>query len=157
MMGKHTAYLVAGPLRALPNVRQFLEGKDNVGRENSMGIIGDEYEDSALLESMLRELARRLSNAVAANYQKSINFLGLGGIKIFRDLIYGMRGVVRDDHRFYKKHGLYDFPQKDIGRQLFNLGMGFAFMLKPVRIQAFERMPAMYIKLHEHIVKSGKP
>ena len=48
MMGKHTTYLVAGPLRALPNVRQFLEGKDNVGRENAMCIIGDEYEDSVL-------------------------------------------------------------------------------------------------------------
>ncbi len=81
-----------------------------------MGIIGDEYEDSALLEGLLRDLARRLSTAVAAFYQKSVNFLGLGGIKIFRDLIYGMRGLVRDDHRFYKKHGLYDFPQKKIGQ-----------------------------------------
>ncbi len=112
MMGKHTAYLVAGPLRALPTVRQFLEGKDNVGRENAMGIIGDEYEDSMFLDSLLRQAAGRLSRAAQAKYQKSINFLGWGGIKIFRDLIYGMRGVVRDDHRFYKKHGLYDFPQK---------------------------------------------
>jgi len=94
---------------------------------------------------------------MAADYQKSVNFLGLGGIKIFRDLIYGMRGVVRDDHRFYKKRGLYDFPQKDLAKQLFNLAMGFAFTLKPVRVQAFERMPDLYIKLHQLIVKSGKP
>lgn len=157
MMGKHTAYLVAGPLRALPNVRQFLEGKDNVGRENSMAIIGDEYEDSARLEALLRSCAERLARATAAKYQKSVNFLGLGGMKIFRDLIYSMRGVVRDDHRFYKKNGLYDFPQKDIPKQFFNLGMGTAFKLKFVRVQAFEQMPAMYIKLHEQIVKSGKP
>lgn len=157
MMGKHTAYLVAGPLRALPNVRQFLEGKDNVGRENCMGIIGDEYEDSNLLEGLLRDTANRLARASAAGYQKSVNFLGLGGMKIFRDLIYSMRGVVKDDHRFYKEKGLYDFPQKDIGKEMFNLGMGLAFMLKPVRIQAFERMPELYIKLHKDIVDSGKP
>lgn len=157
MMGKHTAYLVAGPLRSLPNVRQFLEGKDNVGRENAMSIISDEYKDSTQLEKLLTVSAQRLARAAEANYQKSINFLGLGGIKIFRDLIYSMRGVVGDDHRFYKKHGLYDFPQKDIGKQVFNLGMGVAFKLKPVRIQAFERMPALYIQLHKQIVKSGKP
>ena len=156
MMGKHTAYLVAGPLRSLPNVRQFLEGKDNVGRENAMCIIGDEYEDSLYLESLLRNSAKRLSQAALAKYQKSINFLGVGGIKIFRDLIYSMRGVVGDDHRFYKKNGLYDFPQRDLGKQVFNLSMGMAFKLKPVRMQAFERMPEMYIQLHKQIVKSGK-
>lgn len=91
MMGKHTAYLVAGPLRSLPNVRQFLEGKDNVGRENAMCIIGDEYEDSSYLETLLRNSAERLSHAALDKYQKSINFLGIGGIKIFRDLIYSMR------------------------------------------------------------------
>jgi hypothetical protein len=156
MMGKHTAYLVAGPLRSLPNVRQFLEGKDNVGRENAMCIIGDEYEDSLYLENLLRNSAKRLSQAALAKYQKSINFLGVGGIKIFRDLIYSMRGVVGDDHRFYKKNGLYDFPQRDLGKQVFNLSMGMAFKLKPVRMQAFERMPEMYIQLHKQIVKSGK-
>lgn len=156
MMGKHTAYLVAGPLRSLPGVRQFLEGKDNVGRENAMCIIGDEYEDSHYLENLLRYSANRLSQATLTNYQKSINFLGWGGMKIFRDLIYSMRGVVGDDHRFYKKHGLYDFPQKDLGKQFFNLGMGLAFKSRTVRMQAFERMPEMYIKRHKEIVDKKK-
>lgn len=35
--------------------------------------------------------------------------------------------------------------------------MGVAFMLKPVRMQAFERMLVVYIQLHKNIVKSGKP
>lgn len=157
MMGKHTVYLVAGPLRALPSVRQGLEGKDNVGRENCMGIIGDEYEDSNQLESLLQATAQRLSRAAEAKYQKSINFLGVGGIKIFRDLIYGMRGVVPDDHRFYKEKGFYDFPNKDIGKHFFNIGMGILFKFKPVRVQAFERMNELYIKLHKQIVVSGKP
>ena len=154
MMGKHTAYLVAGPLRSLPNVRQFLEGKDNVGRENAMCIIGDEYEDSSYLEGLLRNSAKRLAQAAETRYRKSVNFLGLGGIKIFRDLIYSMRGVVRDDHRFYKRHGLYDFPQRDRGKQLFNLTMGMAFKIKSVRVQAFERMPEMYIQRHRQIVET---
>lgn len=156
MMGKHTGYLVAGPLRALPTVRQFIEGKDNVGRENAIFIIGDEYEDSAYLDDLLRFSARRLAEAADKKHQKSVNFLGIGGMKIFRDLIYGMRGVVRDDHRFYKKNRLYDFPQKKIPQEVFNLGMGMAFTLKSVRLQAYERMPELYIKLHKDIVESGK-
>ena len=37
-------------------------------------------------------------------------------MKVFRDLIYQMRGMMREDHRFYKEHGFYDFPQKRKGR-----------------------------------------
>lgn len=154
MMKKHTGYLVSGPLRYLPSVRQFLEGKDNVGRENSMFIIGDEYKNSEFLESLIRTSTNRLSDAVEAKYQKSVNFLGIGGMKIFRDLIYSMRGVVGDDHRFYKEKKLYDFPQKDIKKQIFNISMGLAFKFKPVRMQAYERMPEMYIQLHKKIIDS---
>jgi hypothetical protein len=35
--------------------------------------------------------------------------------------------------------------------------MGFAFMFEPVRLQPFERMPAMYIQQHKRIVDSGVP
>ena len=46
---------------------------------------------------------------------------GAGMIEIIkpyadRDLIYQMQGLMREDHRFYKKHGFYDFPQKHKGR-----------------------------------------
>jgi len=156
MMGKHTAYLVAGPLNQLPGVRQFLEGKDRVGKENSMGIISDEESDSARQEALIVDLAGRLDRATRANYQKGVNFLGVGGIKIFRDLIYGMRGVVRDDHRFYRERGLYDFPQRNVSMQVFNLFMGTAFIFKPVRVQAWKNMKPLYIAQHKHIVDSGK-
>ena len=41
-----------------------------------------------------------------------LNFLGIGGMKFFRDLIYMMRGLMRADHKFFKAHDQYDFPQK---------------------------------------------
>jgi multimeric flavodoxin WrbA len=157
MMGKHSCYLVAGPLGQLPGVRQFMEGKDRVGRENAMGIVSDEEGDSGRLQALIVDLAGRLDRAARAKYQKGVNFLGLGGIRIFRDLIYGMRGVVRDDHRFYRKHGLYDFPQRNLPNQAFNLFMGVAFMFKFVRVQAFERMKPLYIFQHKRLVDSGKP
>ena len=51
-------------------------------------------------------------------------FYGVGGMKIFRDLIYVMRGLMKADHKFYKKHGVYDFPQKQRGRMLVILLVG---------------------------------
>ena len=55
---------------------------------------------------------------------RPVTFLGFGGQKIFRDDIYGnLRFVFQGDHRYYKKHGFYDFPQKDIRARLTNLVM----------------------------------
>ena len=156
MMGKHTCYLVAGPLGQLSNVREFLEGKDRVGKENSMGVISDECPDSAHLQALIEQLAVRLDRACRAKYQKGVNFLGVGGMKIFRDLIYGMRGVVRDDHRFYKKRKLYDFPQKNLKNQLFNLFMGVATTFKFVRIGAYQNMKPLYILEHKRLVDSDR-
>ncbi|MCQ2151036.1 MAG: hypothetical protein MJY46_04145 [Bacteroidales bacterium] len=39
-------------------------------------------------------------------------------MKIFRDLIFLMRGLMRADHRFFKSHGQYDFPQKKFGTSM---------------------------------------
>ena len=39
-------------------------------------------------------------------------------MKIFRDLIWLMQGMMKADHKFYKEHGQYDFPQKKYGTML---------------------------------------
>jgi hypothetical protein len=39
-------------------------------------------------------------------------------MKIFRDLIWLMQGMMRADHKFYKAHGQYDFPQQKRGTML---------------------------------------
>ena len=45
-------------------------------------------------------------------------------MKIFRDLIWLMRGLMKADHEYYKKHGVYDFPQKKRGQMLKMLLLG---------------------------------
>ena len=61
-------------------------------------------------------MVRTLVYAVLHHYTQPQNFYGVGGLKIFRDLIYEMQGLMKEDHRFYKEHGFYDFPQKKKGR-----------------------------------------
>ena len=39
-------------------------------------------------------------------------------MKIFRDLIWQMQGMMRADHKFFRSHGQYDFPQKKSGKMM---------------------------------------
>jgi len=61
----------------------------------------------------LQGLAGQLVQFAAEGYKKPVTYLSVGGRKIFRDEIWGgLRFVFQADHRFYAKHGVYDFPQK---------------------------------------------
>ena len=63
-------------------------------------------------------MAKNLVYALENKIVTPQNFYGIGGMKIFRDLIWIMQGMMRADHKFYKSHGQYDFPQKQRGRML---------------------------------------
>lgn len=89
-----------------------MEGKTNEGTGVER-VAGDENAP----EQEIDQLAQTLTYAMETHYQQPKNFFGVGGLKIFRDLIYQMQGLMRADHRFYRAHGFYDdFPQKHRGR-----------------------------------------
>ena len=113
-MGKPVGYLIHGALSAEPNLRQLIEARAQVGGNTLAGIACDETEIDGQIDRLARELAYALEN----DFQQSVNFYGVGGMKIFRDLIFRMQGLMREDHRFYKEHGFYDFPQKHMGAVL---------------------------------------
>jgi hypothetical protein len=66
----------------------------------------------------------QLAYAIRYRHTRPSNFYGVGGMKIFRDLIWEMQGLMREDHRFYKKNGHYDFPQKHRARMLAMYAVG---------------------------------
>ncbi len=106
-MGKPVAYLVDGNLSEEENLRVLMEARAQVGG-NQLAGIANSFED-------IGQMAERLEYCIVNSYTQPKNFYGVGGLKIFRDLIYMMQGLMREDHRFYKKHGFYDFPQKKRG------------------------------------------
>ena len=112
-MGKPVGYLVDGPLSREPNLQMLMEARAQVGGNYLAGIATDEYAP----EREIDQLAETLSYAIENDYQQPKNFFGVGGLKIFRDLIYQMQGLMRADHKFYREHGFYDdFPQRHRGR-----------------------------------------
>ncbi len=113
-MGKPTGYLISGNYPAETNLQMIIEGRSEVGGNFLAGVACDEINPDAEID----RLAERLDYAITHKYIQPRNFYGISGMKIFRDLIWLMRGLMKADHRFYKAHGLYDFPQKKKGTAL---------------------------------------
>ena len=92
----------------------IVEGRAEVGGNYLCGVATDEGGTA----EEIRTLADSLVFALEKKLSRPANFYGVGGMKIFRDLIYVMRGLMKADHKFYKAHGIYDFPQKQKKRIL---------------------------------------
>ncbi len=110
-MGMPIGYLVNGEYSAESNLQMILEGRSEVGGNFLAGVATNEGDTDGEIDRM----AKTLTYAIRNGYTKPSNFYGVGGMKIFRDLIYIMQGLMKADHKFYKAHGQYDFPQKKKG------------------------------------------
>ena len=120
-MGKPVGYLIDGHLSAEPNLSTLIEARAEVGGNHLAGIATNETD----AEHNIDRLAGELIYSIVRHYEQPRNFYGVGGLKIFRDLIYLMQGLMREDHRFYKQNGFYDdFPQKHRGRILAMYAIG---------------------------------
>ena len=113
-IGMPVGYLISGDLSREFNLQTIIEARAQVGTNFLAGIATDETNPDGEID----RLAQTLSYALAHKYVPPQNFYGIGGMKIFRDLIWLMQGMMRADHKFYKSHGQYDFPQKKRGMML---------------------------------------
>jgi len=107
-MGRPAGYIISGKFSTEINLQMVIEGRIQVGGNVPVGIATDEKDPDKEIDM----LAANVAYALEHKYSQPSNFYGVGGMKIFRDLIYEMRGMMRADHKFFKKHGQYDFPQK---------------------------------------------
>ena len=107
-IGMPVGYLISGNFSREQNLRTIVEARAQVGTNFLAGVATDEKDTDAQIDA----LARKLAYALEHRYVPPQNFYGVGGMKIFRDLIWLMQGFMKADHKFYKAHGQYDFPQK---------------------------------------------
>ncbi len=119
-IGMPVGYLISGNLSREENLRTVIEGRAQVGSNILSGIATDETDPDAAIDRLAASLAYSLEHKNTGPQ----NFYGVGGMKIFRDLIYTMRGFMRADHRFFKSHGQYDFPQKQWPKSLAMYAIG---------------------------------
>ena len=119
-IGMPVGYLVCGNLASETNLQTIMEARAQVGDNFLAGIANDQLDPDGQIDM----LAQRLQYALENKYVPPQNFYGIGGMKVFRDLIWLMQGMMRADHKFYKAHGQYDFPQKQWPKMLAMYAVG---------------------------------
>ena len=119
-MGMPVGYLISGPYSKEMNLQMIVEGRSEVGGNFLAGVASDEFNTDKQIDT----LAKSLQFALETKHVVPQTFWGIGGMKIFRDLIYQMRGMMKADHKFYKKQGIYDFPQKNKGKSMLMYAVG---------------------------------
>jgi len=148
--GKQIGFVIAGPLRQIPCLKEALTGwADNGGCHAHF--VTDEVTDSLELDALLDAMAQRLVAAADLSYIPPKTFYAVGGHKIFRDNIYaGMRFAFPADYRYYREHGMFDFPQADAKTRLFN-----ALFIPLTRIPALRRK--IFADMKRHMVEPFAP
>ncbi len=150
-------YLVSGPLQQLPAMNEILEATVQVARGQRLGIVTDESPDSDVITARLRSMACRVDSWLERPWFLPSTFLGVGGTKIFRDLVYENKGMLSADHRFYRASGLYDFPQRNLRKRLV---MATMLLCKRVPLLAPRVKKALrtgHTRRHSELLKRTQP
>ena len=113
-IGMPVGYLVSGNFSVEPNLSNVITARADVGSNFLAGVATDEFDTKGEIDKLIKNL----TFALERGYHPPQNFWGIGGMKIFRDLIWLMQGMMKADHKFYKAQGQYDFPQKKRGMML---------------------------------------
>jgi hypothetical protein len=109
LTGKQLVYLLSGPFSQIPDIRQIFEAWAQIQRANLVDFISDEYNDSTELDKIMSATAQKTIRYANQNLRREDNFLGVAGMNIFRDDIYGpLRFPFVADYKAYKKLGIFD-------------------------------------------------
>ena len=148
-VGMPVGYLVSGNYSAEINLRNVIEARSETGGNFLAGVATDEYDTDKQIDT----LAKTLTFALETKHTAPANFWGVGGMKIFRDLIYQMRGMMRADHKFYKKQGIYDFPQKNKGKSMLMYAVGALLSSEKILSKMGNKMNEGMLMPYEQILK----
>jgi multimeric flavodoxin WrbA len=110
LFGKQGGFIVSGPLRQIPNLRTLLTGFAETFGVNNCGFVTDEYKESRQVTGLLSALSDRMIHGLENGIRRPPSFLGVGGHKILRDINFFTRFIFTENYRYYREHGLFDFP-----------------------------------------------
>lgn len=151
--GKQIGYLISGPLSYEQNLRQIILASAEIDQANLVEIITDEFGSSLELDQAISNFSKRLIKSATFKAKQPKTFLGVGAGKIFRDEMWGnLRLIFQADYRYYKKHGMIDFPQSKISTRLTHLIIPF-IRLGPVKKQVQDKAKDMMHKSHDLVIQ----
>jgi len=138
---KQLVYLVSGPLNQIPNIRQIFEAWAQVQRGNLVDFISDETENSEKLDDIIALTAEKTIRYSQKNIKREDTFLGVGGMKIFRDDIYGpLRFPFVADYKNYKKLGIFNSMKVKFSIKMQNFILNSMIKIPKIREQIYKKM-----------------
>ena len=150
--GTPVGYLISGNYSVETNLQTVIEGRSQVGVTPLAGVATDEFDPNGEIDRMADTLCYLLDHP----YVPPQNFYGIGGMKIFRDLIWIMQGLMKADHKFYKSHGQYDFPQKQWPRMLQMQLVGGMMASKKIQKKMGNQMNDGILMPYEKVLKEAR-
>jgi len=154
-------HIVSGPLNQLTPMKETLEAHIEIAHCQRLGIISDEHPDPEVTVKNINNMVQFLEHWITQKeWVSPQTFLGVGGGKIFRDLVYYNRGVMGADYRFYKENKLFNFPNTNYKNRLtgkFLLWMNrFPAMQKEMKTNMNIHRIKPYKEVLENVGLSGK-
>ena len=118
LIKKQLIYLISGPFKQNQNLRQLFESWSEAEKVAALEFVSDDGLTSEELDWRISTVAAQAAQ-LSKNYQVTQSFLGVGGMKIFRDELYGrIRFPFVADYAYYKEHGLFDFEHNKLKYKL---------------------------------------
>ncbi|MFI3172000.1 MAG: NAD(P)H-dependent oxidoreductase [Eubacteriales bacterium] len=151
--GMPVGYIISGDYESEHNVQTLVEGRTDVGGVYLCGIVTDERDTT----TEIKQLSDSLSYALTHQIDLPNMFYGVGGTKIFRDLVYKMQGMMQEDHKFYKKNGIYDFPQNNKLKILQMKIIGMAITNPKIKAKMPGTISQFIIQPYTKLIDEAKP
>ena len=146
-------YIISGNYDSEYNLQTLIESRAEVGG-NFLTHIANDYNKDIYNE--LEKLSSIMKYAIDNKCTRPKNFYGVGGMKIFRDLIYVMQGLMKEDHKYYKKNNIYDFPQKQRMKMLHMKLVGALISIPSVQKKMKNKMNEYILMPYKKIIDNAK-
>ncbi len=151
--GMPIGYIISGDYQNEFNVQMLVEARSDVGGHYLSGVVTDEGHT----EVQLQQLSDTLDYALNHEMDLPSNFYGVGGTKIFRDLVYQMQGMMQEDHKFYKANGIYDFPHNNRLKILQMKLVGMAITNPKIKAKMPGSIASFIIAPYTKLIDATKP
>jgi multimeric flavodoxin WrbA len=121
LAGKQIAWIVSGPLRQIPEVKEFMQAAAEIQMANLAGVVTDEDADSLRIDAELQLLAKRMVSFSAQGCVLPPTFLGIGGMHVCRHIVIRNRSLFSADYPFHRKGLGYHLAPNNWKLRLLNL------------------------------------
>ncbi len=153
---KQILYFVEDIAKGVNDIKEEIKARTEIGHQNLVAIIDDSSKNSEEIDQVIEFAYQDLEYCLENRISFNSSFYHEAGQKIFRDLVHKMKVIFNADHKYYKKINYYDFPNKNIFKNiLYSFGY-FILSRKFIRKELDKKMISGMANSAKKIVEKEK-